>query len=245
MQIVPLAALQEPDERVRRFTPLELSTGGMLSASDAADYQQRAIASIELVEAVPESTRSTFERLRTLHSYGVLCYETRRRYFAAGDTYPSRGPSSAGLNAKGHLSWWETCHFSPSWSSVRLGNAPLTRASVQSCLVATHTSFPTTTSSARGTRRSGSRRPRPVRYWQRRGCRTRWRTHGEGSSPLPGPGVARPDLDRHRRPAGPRRPPGHSVRRPRCGASPSVACGPRKSLRTAQPAARRRQVADA
>jgi hypothetical protein len=85
MQIVPLAALQEPDERVRRFTPLGLSMGGILTAADAADYEQRAIASIELVEAVPEGTRSTFERLRTLHSYGILCYET---FTAVADLAP-------------------------------------------------------------------------------------------------------------------------------------------------------------
>jgi hypothetical protein len=48
----------------------------MMTAEAAAEFQQRVIASAELVDAVPDGTRATFERLRTLHGHGILCYET-------------------------------------------------------------------------------------------------------------------------------------------------------------------------
>ena len=67
--------LTTPDERTLRFTPLGLSTMGALKPEDAAIFQQQAIAHCDLVLEVPEGTRNSFERLRTLHSYGVLCYE--------------------------------------------------------------------------------------------------------------------------------------------------------------------------
>ncbi len=75
MKIVPLAQLQAPDEGVRRFSPLGLSMAGMLTAEAAAEHQQHTITSAELVEAVPGETRASFERLRTLHSHGILCYD--------------------------------------------------------------------------------------------------------------------------------------------------------------------------
>jgi hypothetical protein len=59
-----------------------LSTGGKISPEDAAEFQQRCIATADLVSVVPESTRQSFERLRTLHSYGVLCYDA---FTVAGD----------------------------------------------------------------------------------------------------------------------------------------------------------------
>lgn len=73
--IKTFAELITPDERTLRFTSLGFSTAGVLSADDAAEYQQRTIAHCDLHEDVPELTRKGFERLRTLHSYGVLCYE--------------------------------------------------------------------------------------------------------------------------------------------------------------------------
>ena len=75
MDIRTFAELTTPDERSLRFTPLGLASGGKLSPENAAEFQQRSIASVDLVPAVPESTRSSFERLRTLHAYGVLCYD--------------------------------------------------------------------------------------------------------------------------------------------------------------------------
>ncbi len=75
MDIATLTELQTPDDGVRRFTPLGLSMGGMLTPEAAAEFQQRVVASAELVESVPDGTRASFERLRTLHSYGILCYD--------------------------------------------------------------------------------------------------------------------------------------------------------------------------
>ena len=75
MNIRTFAELTTPDERSLRFTPLGLATGGKLSSENAAEFQQRCIAAADLVPAVPEGVRSRFERLRTLHSYGVLFYD--------------------------------------------------------------------------------------------------------------------------------------------------------------------------
>ena len=75
MDIRSFTELTTPDDRSLRFTPLGLATGGMLSPENAAEFQQRSIAAADLVPAVPEGTRRSFERLRTLHAYGVLCYD--------------------------------------------------------------------------------------------------------------------------------------------------------------------------
>jgi len=75
MKIRTLVELATPDDRSLRFTPLGFSTGGTLKPEYAAEFQQKVIAGAELTAAVPEGTRNGFERLRTLHSYGVLCYE--------------------------------------------------------------------------------------------------------------------------------------------------------------------------
>lgn len=69
------AELITPDERTLRFTPLGLSTGGTLKPEYAAEFQQQVIAGCNLHPDVPEGTRSSFERIRTLHGYGILCYE--------------------------------------------------------------------------------------------------------------------------------------------------------------------------
>jgi hypothetical protein len=74
MDIRTFAELTTPDERSLSFTPLGLASGG-LSPEQAVAFQQRSIASADLISAVPEGTRSSFERLRTLHVYGVLCYD--------------------------------------------------------------------------------------------------------------------------------------------------------------------------
>lgn len=75
MKIRTFAELIAPDERTLRFTPLGLSMGGMLNPEGAAEFEQQAIASADLVAEVPEGVRNSFERLRTLHSYGVLWYD--------------------------------------------------------------------------------------------------------------------------------------------------------------------------
>jgi hypothetical protein len=48
---------------------------GTLHPDDAATFQQQVIAHCNLASEVTEGTRNGFERLRTLHSYGILCYE--------------------------------------------------------------------------------------------------------------------------------------------------------------------------
>jgi hypothetical protein len=70
-----LEELREPDERTLRFAPPGLAMGGTMRPEDAAVFQQQVISHAELVPAVPEGTRNTFERLRMLYPYGVLCYE--------------------------------------------------------------------------------------------------------------------------------------------------------------------------
>ncbi len=73
MDIKTLEQLQAADERALAFTPLGL--GGPMRPEDAADFQQRVIAGLELSEDVAERTRQKFEQLRAAHSHGVLCYE--------------------------------------------------------------------------------------------------------------------------------------------------------------------------
>lgn len=53
--MLTLAELQDPDEAVRRFTPLGFHTGGMLSGEDAARYQQRVVAAVELSSPTPRT----------------------------------------------------------------------------------------------------------------------------------------------------------------------------------------------
>jgi hypothetical protein len=73
MIIRTLEELQHPDQASLHFTPLGF--GPEMRAEDAADYQQKVIARFDLTSQVPETTRSSFERVRTIFSYGVLCYE--------------------------------------------------------------------------------------------------------------------------------------------------------------------------
>lgn len=76
MDIKTLAELTTADPRTLSFTPLGLSTRGRLSPADAAKFQQEAVARADLADNVAEGTRKAFERVRSLHAYGVLCYET-------------------------------------------------------------------------------------------------------------------------------------------------------------------------
>ncbi len=75
MEIKTLEQLTTADHRSLAFTPMGLSTGGQLRPEDAATFQQEVISHCDLAEEVAEGTRNGFERLRILHSYGVLCYE--------------------------------------------------------------------------------------------------------------------------------------------------------------------------
>ena len=75
MKIKSLDELRDADERTLRFTSFGFDTGGMLHPEDAALYQQESLSHAALSEAVAEGTWSTFDRLRLLHSYGVLSYD--------------------------------------------------------------------------------------------------------------------------------------------------------------------------
>lgn len=79
MKIKTLAELQQPDEASLMFGPWGL---GKMTAEDAAKFQQEVVARYELSAQVPDSTRQSFERLRTIYAYGILCYEL---YTVAGD----------------------------------------------------------------------------------------------------------------------------------------------------------------
>jgi len=81
-EIRSLGQLMAPDERTLHFVPVGFSPAEALTPEYAAEFQQQAIAHCDLHPDVPEWTRRSFERLRTLHTYGVLCYET---YTAAHD----------------------------------------------------------------------------------------------------------------------------------------------------------------
>jgi hypothetical protein len=79
MEIKTLAELQQPDEASLMFGPWGL---GRMTAEDAAKFQQEVVAAYELTGQVPNSTRQSFDRVRTIYAYGVLCYEL---YTVAGD----------------------------------------------------------------------------------------------------------------------------------------------------------------
>src|SRR5215469_8219386 len=80
MIIKTLAELSETDQASLAIRPLNIDSEKL--AEGVADYRQRLVASFELVDGVPESTRNSYERLRTIYSYGILCYEL---YTVAGD----------------------------------------------------------------------------------------------------------------------------------------------------------------
>lgn len=80
MDIKSLEELRQADERTLRFAPLGLALGGMLRPEDAAVFQQETISHAELVPAVTESTRNTFERLRLLFSYGCCATTSSPRW---------------------------------------------------------------------------------------------------------------------------------------------------------------------
>ncbi|WP_433493686.1 hypothetical protein ACQP26_19990 [Micromonospora sp. CA-248089] len=82
MPISPLEELQRADERTLRFLPGGLGLGMKLRPEKAAEYQQEVAGRFTLDERVAEGTRSSYERLRTVFAYGVLCYEI---YTLVGD----------------------------------------------------------------------------------------------------------------------------------------------------------------
>ena len=75
MEAVPFSALSTPDPRVMHATLALPGTTDEERAELAAQKLQRMIEHAEPVETVPEPLRNNFERLRTLHMYGLLCYD--------------------------------------------------------------------------------------------------------------------------------------------------------------------------
>ena len=73
MIIKSLSELLEADERTLSFSPWGL--GGRMQSEDSAEFQQKVIARYELVPAVAEGTRQSFDQLREIFAYGVLCYD--------------------------------------------------------------------------------------------------------------------------------------------------------------------------
>lgn len=73
MEIRPLQELQAADELSLAFNPFGL--GGRMRPEDAAEFQQSQIAGLVLSDRVAEGTRRSFERLRNVFAYGVLCYD--------------------------------------------------------------------------------------------------------------------------------------------------------------------------
>ncbi|MEY9855073.1 hypothetical protein ABH935_000672 [Catenulispora sp. GAS73] len=65
--------LREPDERTLRFTPIGL--GGRMRPEDSARYWQEVMAGLDLDPVVADGTRQSFDRLRQVLPYGLLCYD--------------------------------------------------------------------------------------------------------------------------------------------------------------------------
>ncbi|MGC4971754.1 hypothetical protein ACLQ2D_02455 [Streptomyces sp. DT199] len=80
MEIRPLEDLRAADDLSLAFNPYGL--GGRMKPEDAAEFQQRQIADCDLAKSVAAGTRDSFERLRTVFAYGVLCYDV---YTMVGD----------------------------------------------------------------------------------------------------------------------------------------------------------------
>ncbi|MFJ7057778.1 hypothetical protein ACIQVA_08485 [Streptomyces microflavus] len=79
MEIQTLEELRTADDLSLAFNPYGL--GGRMRPEDAAEFQQQ-IADCDLAEGVAAGTRDSFEPLRTVFAYGVLCYDV---YTMVGD----------------------------------------------------------------------------------------------------------------------------------------------------------------
>jgi hypothetical protein len=75
MKIRSFTELRRVDETAARFTSTGFSTGRMLTPASAARTHQASIADTDLVDVVPQDVRRNFDRLRDLHTYGVLHYD--------------------------------------------------------------------------------------------------------------------------------------------------------------------------
>ena len=73
MIIKTLAELAEPDEASLLIRPLDIDPSNV--AEGVSDYRQKLIADFELLPSVPETTRNSYERVRTIYSYGIFSYD--------------------------------------------------------------------------------------------------------------------------------------------------------------------------
>jgi hypothetical protein len=71
--IKSLAELTEPDQASLAIRPLDIDPAAV--AEGVAEYRQRLVDDFELIDAVPESTRNSYDRVRTIYSYGIFCYD--------------------------------------------------------------------------------------------------------------------------------------------------------------------------
>ncbi|MET8550393.1 hypothetical protein [Micromonospora zamorensis] len=75
MEIKSLDQLRETDERTQRFMPGGLGLDRILTPESAAQFQQELVAGLDLAPDVARGTRQSFDQLRTIYAYGVLCYD--------------------------------------------------------------------------------------------------------------------------------------------------------------------------
>ena len=80
MEIRTLDELRAADNLSLAFNPYGF--GSRMRPEDASEFQQLQIADCNLAEAVAPGTRDSFERVRTVFAYGVLCYDV---YTMVGD----------------------------------------------------------------------------------------------------------------------------------------------------------------
>ena len=73
MVIRLLSELCQADGRTLACGPLGL--GGQMRPEDSAEFWQQVVARHELVPAVAKGTRDSFEQLREIFPYGLLCYD--------------------------------------------------------------------------------------------------------------------------------------------------------------------------
>jgi hypothetical protein len=73
--------LATPDERSLRFSSRGFSPSFLLTSESAADHIQRTV-DVRLDEAVPQTMRDSFDRVRAAHIYGLFDYAL---FTAAGD----------------------------------------------------------------------------------------------------------------------------------------------------------------
>ncbi|GAA0818821.1 hypothetical protein ACFQVD_30350 [Streptosporangium amethystogenes subsp. fukuiense] len=75
MIIKTLEELCQADDRTLHFTPMGLGLGVRMRPEGAAEFQQQVVAQFDLAPQVAESTRKSFEDLRTAFAHGLFCYE--------------------------------------------------------------------------------------------------------------------------------------------------------------------------